>query len=131
MLFIPYSLFGWGIPFGCLVAASVAQFQSTRLGIPSTINPNIGVIRCWFPGNYFSPIIIKNMAYLFSFPNFSLDGASPLIFFYIPASLLMFFNIFVFLSLVFNANLMNCWKGKRTMSMRTNKTTANSKGMQE
>lgn len=50
ILFVPYSAFGWGVPILALIAASVGQFQSTHLGISGNINPNMGLLRCWFAG---------------------------------------------------------------------------------
>ena len=36
-----------------------------------------------------------------------------MIFFYIPVSVLLAINIIAFLTLLFNRNLMNCWKEER------------------
>lgn len=49
--FIPYSIFGWGIPILFLSVASIAQFLSAEsTGFPSSLNPNFGLVRCWFSG---------------------------------------------------------------------------------
>jgi hypothetical protein len=49
MLFIPYSIFGWGVPIIALIAMAITQFQSTELGVSDSVNPNIGLLNCWFP----------------------------------------------------------------------------------
>jgi hypothetical protein len=48
-LFIPYSAFGWGVPFLATTITSIAQFRSAALGISSPFNPSFGYDRCWFP----------------------------------------------------------------------------------
>ncbi|KAI9556235.1 hypothetical protein GHT06_018809 [Daphnia sinensis] len=101
MLFIPYSAFGWGFPILAVSIATVAQFQSTQLGVSSIFNPNMGLLKCWFA-----------------------DGTSALIFFYIPVGSLLLFDIACFLTLLFNPNLMHCWKGKQGLTMRTNRNTS-------
>ena len=53
MLFIPYSTFGWGVPILTVAVASVAQFGHSHaggLGLPASVNPNMGLVRCWFAG---------------------------------------------------------------------------------
>lgn len=51
MLFIPYSTFGWGVPILTLAVASAAQFgNSAAIGLAPSVNPNMGLIRCWFAG---------------------------------------------------------------------------------
>ncbi|XP_057374652.1 uncharacterized protein LOC130695523 [Daphnia carinata] len=101
MLFIPYSAFGWGFPILAVSIAIVAQFQSTQLGVSSIFNPNMGLLKCWFA-----------------------DGTSALIFFYIPVGSLLLFDIVCFLTLLFNPNLMHCWKEKQGLTMRTNRNTS-------
>lgn len=59
ILFILYSVFGWGIPLLAIVLTSVAQFRSTYFEVPSTINPNMGLVRCWFSGKFFPLIVIR------------------------------------------------------------------------
>lgn len=99
ILFIPYSAFGWGVPIFAVTAALIAQFQSKQLGVPDTANPNIGLMNCWFPEN----------------------GNSALIFFYAPVGSLLLIDIACFLSLLFNPNLMHCWKKKQGLAIRSNK----------
>ena len=49
--FIPYSIFGWGVPTVFVSIASVAQFQSSEAPVfPPSLNPNIGLTECWFYG---------------------------------------------------------------------------------
>ena len=44
-----------------------------------------------------------------------------MIFFYIPVSVLITINIAFFVTLLFNRNLMNCWKKKKEISVRANR----------
>ncbi|EFX64074.1 hypothetical protein DAPPUDRAFT_334620 [Daphnia pulex] len=109
MLFIPYSAFGWGFPVLSIIAALVTQFQSSQIGISEMFNPNMGLLKCWFA-----------------------DGTSALVFFYAPVGSLLIFDIVCFLTLLFNPNLMHCWRGKQGMAMRTNRNASkDSKEQQE
>ena len=50
MLFIPYSIFGWGVPLFTFSLAAIAQFYSSGQVFPDEYNPNMGLVRCWFSG---------------------------------------------------------------------------------
>lgn len=50
MLFVPYSIFGWGVPLVTVTIATLAQFNSASIGFLPSVNPNMGLVRCWFAG---------------------------------------------------------------------------------
>ncbi|XP_046656019.1 uncharacterized protein LOC124349451 isoform X2 [Daphnia pulicaria] len=98
-LFIPYSAFGWGVPFLATTITSIAQFRSAALGISSPFNPNFGYDRCWFPDESSSALIT---------------------FFYVPVGVLLLLDVNFFLCLMFNDNLMHCWQ-RQAMAIRSNR----------
>jgi len=109
--FVPYSIFGWGIPLILLSIASTAQFQSPQVsGFSPSLNPNFGLIRCWF----------------------SDERVPLLVFFYGPVSFLIALNVIFFVRLLLNPNLMNCYKKKNSgPQLRTNRTKEKASSMQK
>jgi len=51
-IFVPYSVFGWGVPILTLTTALLAQFGNRLVYFLPDVNPNMGLIRCWFAGEY-------------------------------------------------------------------------------
>nr|CAH0105207.1 unnamed protein product [Daphnia galeata] len=98
-LFIPYSAFGWGVPSLAMISVIIAQFQSTAMGISDAINPNMGYFRYWFPRHSLAEIIFFNG----------------------PVGALLSMDIYFFLSLMFNSNLMHCWQKPQETAIRSNR----------
>lgn len=45
-------MFGWGVPILTLTVAVLAQFGSRLVHFLPDVNPNMGLIRCWFAGQF-------------------------------------------------------------------------------
>jgi len=123
ILFIPYSIFGWGVPLFTFSLAAVAQFYSSAKFFPEEYNPNMGLVRCWFSGRLHHILlrILIPFQTLMIHCNICTGESSAMAFFYVPICLLLALNLLFFFRLLLNPNLMNCCKRNTGPILRTNR----------
>jgi hypothetical protein len=66
-----------------------------------------------------------------SFGTFAGNSISQIIFYHVPIGILLLLDVYFFLSLMFNSNLMYCWQKQEVLTIRSNRKISTASKEQE
>jgi hypothetical protein len=108
---------------------NLRRWASPALSIPTLLTTAVGFLTVSF---IFTDRFHIDNPLTASYCTFFAESSSALItFFYVPIGVLLLLDIYFFLSLMFNANLMHCWQRQQDVAIRSNRKSSSESKEQE